>query len=240
MMRQIISTNLTSAAHLALDESLLVIAESGGSEAFRTWEFSRPTLVLGRSSKVADEVNQKYCDDHGIDVLRRCSGGASVVGGPGCLMYSVVLSLKANQELRKIDFAHRYVMARVAAAVKRQQPDVTLQGICDLTWRNQKCSGNSLRIARDHLLYHGTILYSADLRIIAECLNHAPRQPDYRAGRDHADFITNVPVDSEKCSADLAAEFGVSVAKPPDAQMRQAMTKLLTDRYDNPQWHHRH
>ena len=240
MMQQIITPDMTSPRQLALDEALLLAAQAGGGEAFRTWEFCRPTLVLGRSSKVAEEVNRGHCDDHGIDVLRRCSGGASVVAGPGCLMYSVVLSLNANPELRKIDLAHRYVMGRVSAAVRRQQPEIVLQGTCDLTWRDRKFSGNSLRIARDHLLYHGTILYSADLRMIADCLGHAPRQPDYRAGRHHADFITNVPIDAKICRDDLAIEFGAATASGPNADVLHRMTELLANRYDNPLWHHRH
>ena len=56
-----------------------------------------------------------------------------------------------------------YVMQRVLAALQQQIPEVAFQGTCDLTWQNRKFSGNSLRIARGHLLYHGTMLYRVDL-----------------------------------------------------------------------------
>ena len=79
-------------------------------------------------------------------------------------------------------------MQRVLTALQKQIPDVAFQGTSDLTWENRKFSGNSLRISRQHLLYHGTVLYRSDLDLIGRCLLHAPRQPDYRDGRNHRRF----------------------------------------------------
>ena len=211
---------------LALDEALLLLAdeatdpqpsepaessslpaESVGGEALRVWQFDRPVVVLGRSSRVSHEIDRQFCAEANIPVLRRCSGGATIVGGPGCLMYSVVLNLGRDGGLQKIDMAHQYVMTRLRAAVGEQLTGVQFQGTCDLTWRNQKFSGNSLRVARRHLLYHGTILYAADLDLTARCLTDAPRQPEYRNGRAHQNFITNVAIDPRRLRCDLSTQF---------------------------------
>ena len=145
------------ADHLALDEAVLMkeSTEPGRLqpwEAFRVWEFTQPVVVAGRSSRIREEIDVDYCQTMNMPILRRCTGGASVVAGPGCLMYSVVLDHAVHQGLRKIDAAHQYVMSRVLAAVQQQVPSVSLKGICDLTWQNRKCSGNSLRVTRDRIL----------------------------------------------------------------------------------------
>jgi lipoate-protein ligase A len=232
------------AAQLALDETMLLAAEADQiGESIRSWEFTGPTVVVGRSSPVETEVDRAFCRQRDIPILRRCSGGASIVGGPGCLMYSVVLSLNARPELRKIDAAHRFVIGRVLAAMQRQLPEAEFQGTSDLTWRNRKFSGNSLRIARGHLLYHGTILYGADLDLVSHCLLHAPRQPDYRAGRAHRDFIDNVPLDRQRFSDDLISEFDADSLLTDVAviaKLRSGMHQLRQDRYDDPAWHFRH
>ena len=62
-------------------------------------------VVIGRSSRTADEVDLEYCRAEGIPVLRRCSGGAAVVVGPGCLMYSVVLAGFVLMTWRALDVA---------------------------------------------------------------------------------------------------------------------------------------
>ena len=92
-----------------------------------------------------------------------------MVGGPGCLMYSVVVSTDGNPALRRIDAAHAFVMGRVLDTLRRQIPEAEFKGTSDLAVHDRKCSGNSLRITRRHLLYHGTILYDFDLELIVRC-----------------------------------------------------------------------
>lgn len=234
---------------LALDEALLDEAEAGSrGETLRLWHFDRPVVVIGRGSKISEEVDLAYCLSHDIPVLRRCSGGASVVAGPGCLMYTVVLSCRLRPELRQIDQAHHWVMTRLIAGITGQRDDVQWQGTCDLTWRDRKFSGNSLRVARNHILYHGTILYAADLAQIARCLNTPPRQPEYRGGRPHADFITNLAIDPSILADDLAESFGaespvVGASGDPEADgdwPRRTTETLVQTRYSDPAWHHRH
>lgn len=231
---------LGAAMMLALDEACLMAAEAGEfAPSLRTWEFLEPTVVLGRSSKVDRETDRDYCDRNGIEIFRRCSGGASVVGGPGCLMYSVVLSIAEFPQAAKIDGAHEFVMGRVLLAARRQLPQVNLQGICDLTWQNQKFSGNALRITRGHVLYHGTLLYRSDLDVIARCLDFAPRQPAYRDGRDHRSFITNAPLDPDVMADDLADVFTAEAGDLPEVVLARARD-LVSKRYSCEDWRYRH
>ncbi len=240
------------AVQLAIDEAVLLDADEFDSgESIRLWHFDAPVVVLGRSSQVAVEVDEAYCRQCGIPVLRRCSGGASIAAGPGCLMYSVVLSFERRPELQKIDVAHRWVMQALLTAVRSQIPDVSQQGICDLTWRNRKFSGNSVRIARRHLLYHGTILYDADLEEISRCLTTAPRQPDYRAQRGHADFLTNLPICVSGLISLIESVFRGSDSMPSveptietdgayKERLLAGVQQLMQNRYTQHNWHHRH
>ena len=225
---------------LALDEALLVSADEGEIGAsLRTWQLTNPTVVVGRSSKVQLETDQPYCDKNGIGIYRRCSGGAAIVAGPGCMMYSIVLSREAHPQLGKIDLAHQFVISKLLSAVQRQVPLARHQGVCDLTLNDRKFSGNALRITRSHVLYHGTILYSADLPLITKCLAHAPRQPDYRQGRDHRSFIANAPIDPSGLAEDLAQAFAASPGVIPEP-VRQRTMELMSNRYSCKNWRFRH
>ncbi|MEO1528838.1 MAG: lipoate--protein ligase family protein, partial [Planctomycetota bacterium] len=227
-----IAPKLDSAAlRLAMDEACLLAAEEGElGPSLRVWSFADPVVVLGRSSKVDEEVNREFCREHDITILRRCSGGASIVGGPGCLMYSVVLSNADHPSVAKIDGAHELVMARILAAVRRQLPDAELNGICDLTLAGRKFSGNALRVTRTHVLYHGTMLMTADTDLVAGSLAFAPRQPDYRAGRGHGDFITNVKLNVAQLTRDLAGGFEADPGVPPESVIERAV-RLAATRY---------
>jgi lipoate-protein ligase A len=203
----------TPAENVALDEALLLSAEDdeAADEVLRLWEPHQHFIVLGSSSRIAEEVNLDYCQEHGIEIVRRTSGGAAIVAGPGCLMYSLVLSLERRPDLRAVDRAHRFVLDALAAAIGRHVPGVGRRGTSDLAIGDRKFSGNSLRLKRRYLLYHGTLLYDFPLAIIAASLREPPRQPAYRDNRAHGDFIANLPLDPPSLRSAVSAAFGPTV-----------------------------
>jgi len=68
-----------------------------------------------------------------------------------------------------------------------------MRGTSDLAVAERKFSGNSSRVKRGHLLYHGTLLYDFPLGLISDCLRTPPRQPHYRERRSHGEFVNNIP-----------------------------------------------
>lgn len=226
----------TPAENLALDEALLEQAEQGSRpvELLRLWEPTDPLVVIGRASKLHEEVDFATCDTRGVPVLRRSSGGATIVTGPGCLMYAVVLSYQLHPQLGSLDVCHRYVMQRIQAALAKEVPQVDFQGTCDLTLNGRKFSGNSLRCKRTHLIYHGTLLYDFDLTLIHELLQTPPRMPDYREGRPHESFVTNIPITRDILRKRLIEAW--EIEGPQTDWPREATEKLVAEKYTNPQW----
>jgi lipoate-protein ligase A len=223
--------------NLALDEVLLEQAEACGQpgETLRVWESRQQVAVLGRSSRVDEEVDRQQCAARDITILRRCSGGATVLIGPGCLMYSVVLSLAQRPELRMVEHAHGYVLGRMVKALSPVLADkVQRQGISDLTVGDQKFSGNSLRCKRTHLLYHGTLLYQFPLDLLTTCLRTPPRQPDYRAGRTHRQFVTNLTLSARDLRERLFAAW--SPDSTSDDWPREETQRLVQQRYATNAW----
>ena len=206
------------AENLAWDEALLEGSESGsGREVLRVWEMPRPCVVVGRASRIDQEVFVEQCNQDDIPIFRRMSGGSSIVAGPGCLMYSVLLSLEERPACRQVDAAHKTVMERTKEAVQsvlnryRIEGDVAIEGICDLTWNGFKISGNALRVKRHWLMYHGTILLTMPLEWIGKYLRIPPRQPEYRGGRTHERFVTSLGSEAERYpnfKQELSRELG--------------------------------
>jgi len=227
----------TPEENLALDEALLEEAEAAGHpfETLRVWEAPEPMVVVGRSSRVESEVDRGACRKLGIPVLRRVSGGAAVVAGPGCLMYALVLSLRRRPRLRAVDAAHRFVLGTMAEALSPLVPcGVSCRGISDLVVGGRKCSGNSLRIRREQLLYHGTLLYDFPLGLVERCLGTPPREPAYRRRRSHQEFLTNLSIEPAAIRAALILAFD---AKEPCVDWpRDRVAKLVEARYSRREW----
>jgi lipoate-protein ligase A len=227
----------TIGENLALDEALLDQAEAAGPgwECLRLWESPDTAVVLGRSSQRETEANVAACERDGIPIVRRASGGCAVVVGPGCLMYSVVLSHERHPHLQHIDEAHRFVLGHVGEALLQLIDGVKFDGTSDLIWQGRKFSGNSLRCKRTHLLYHGTILYNFRIKHIGRYLKPPPREPEYRAHRSHEEFLTNVPVDSLRLKELLATVFEAVV--PLSDWPRDRTSNLMHVRYGLSAWH---
>ena len=225
--------------NVALDEALIEEAESGGlrEDVLRLWEPSRPAVIVGRSSRVEQEVDVDFCRQHDVPILRRCSGGAAVVIGPGCLMYGVLLSYYRFPNLRMVDAAHEFVLEHVAAAVSKHHPNAQFQGISDLTLADRKFSGNSLRCKRHHLLYHGTLLCRFPLELISNCLRTPPRQPEYRADRPHDEFVINLDCDVEIIRQSLVNQWKANSTL--DNWPTERTRKLVAQRYASDAWNFR-
>ena len=224
------------AANVALDEALLEWCEAGefDAEILRVWEPYQNFVVIGRGSEVQREVAQDFCTQHRIPVIRRCSGGAAIVTGPGCLMYAVILDSELRQELTMIDTTHQFVLYQVARALRDLGLPVEPCGISDLAVDGRKVSGNSLRRKRRWLLYHGTLLCGLPGEMIQRCLDFAPRQPAYRGGRDHRDFVGGLEIGAREMKQALRQVW--SANEPLEHWPQHRVRYLVKQRYSCDSW----
>jgi lipoate-protein ligase A len=231
-MRFLDRTLAAAADNLALDEALLLAAEAGsGGEVLRLWEWPYPAVVLGAGCRLADDVDEVACRADGVPILRRASGGGTVLLGPGCLLYSLVLRYDRAPELTQIHSSYVCILQRVAGALG---PGAVPAGISDLALEGRKFSGNAQQRKRDHFLHHGTLLYAFDLQRVARYLRPPPRQPAYREGRSHADFLRNLEVPGEELKRRLRAAWEADEAL--DGWPEEWVRQLVREKYELAEW----
>jgi lipoate-protein ligase A len=240
-------TLLSPAENLACDEALLDAAEAGtGGELLRFWESRESFVVVGYANKVAAEVNVTACEARGIPVLRRCSGGGTVVQGPGCLNYTLVLRITTAGPLHNIGVANQFIMRQNRAAAqslfpksepRNPRPEIAVRGHTDLAIRDRKFSGNSQRRRKHFLLFHGTFLLNFDLALVSELLPMPSKQPDYREHRAHTEFLTNLNVPAQKVKAVLRQAWKAeeSLKNPP----LEKITALAREKYATREWNYK-
>ena len=216
--------------NLALDEALLEeLDELGGHPVLRFWESARLFVVLGRGSRLTDEVDRATCEGDGIPILRRVSGGGTVLQGPGCLSYALVLPLNWHPDLANIRSTNRFILERIAAALHGWEPATRFCGISDLAIDGMKISGNAQRRTRNALLFHGTILHGMSADLVARYLKHPSRQPDYRSDRPHQTFLRTINAPPQTIKQAIASSWD---AEPmdgtwPTGRMPRAIESIL-------------
>lgn len=226
---------------LALDEALLVAAEErGGGPVLRVWEARRPAVVLGASGRVLDDVDLDTCRLDGVTVHRRSSGGGTVVIGPGALNVTVVLPTDTAPGLGAVDVAQAYVLERLAGAIRRAGPPAEVLGSGDLTLAGRKFAGSAQRRLRRHFLVHASLLYAFDVARIVRYTRLPRRQPAYRAGRSHDDFLTNVPLERPALLAAVRSAWLTEGSDSPEPEIPfDLVDDLVRTRFADPAWVHR-
>lgn len=182
---------------LTLDWNLFHAVETGAiGPAARCWESRVTAVVIGRHGNPATEVIHDACRADGVAVLRRFSGGGTVVLGRGCLNYAVALPLGLRPELIEVSASVRTVLDAIVEALGVE--GLAAGGDADLAWHGRKVSGNAQRRGRRALIQHGTLLYDFDASLATQYLREPARRPAYRGTRRHAEFLGNLPLTADE------------------------------------------
>jgi lipoate-protein ligase A len=211
----------TPQENITFDEVLLSLAEKhGAGEYLRFWESSRIFVVMGLTGREDIDVNPMNTRQDNIPVLRRSSGGGTVLQGPGCLNYTLVLSKQKHPELNDLHQSYEWISARIIEALRQAGCEAYFRPMSDLATGpgEKKFSGNAQRRRKHYILHHGTILYKFDLSLVSRYLNMPQDIPEYRKHRPHTDFVTNVPIDPCTFKGHLAQIFSASALQAPSVE----------------------
>ncbi len=241
-MRYLDLTFPTPQENLACDEALLegCEAETLEEEILRVWEPREIFVVLGRSSRIREEVDLAACQACRVPVLRRISGGGTVLQGPGCLNFSLFLNIDGRPALRNVTETNVFILRRHCGILESLlKKPVAHQGLTDLTVGTLKVSGNAQRRMRRTVLFHGTFLLNLEFRLIHRLLPVPTRQPSYRDSRPHADFLMNLSLDAGVVQEALRSEW--QALEPLSARQIPSdwIQQLATDRYLRDSWTYR-
>ena len=226
----------TPAENLACDEALLELAEAGAvGEVLRFWEPRHNFVVMGYANRLVTEVNLPFCQAQGIPILRRCTGGGTILQGPGCLNYSLILRTESNPPLMSIHTTNQFILQRHQAALQPLlERAIELQGHTDLALGQRKFSGNAQRRKKEFLLFHGTFLLDFDLPLLELVLPMPTRQPEYRRQRSHTEFLTNLKLPPEALKRALLNCWSPrqELAEAPS----EIIEALVRDKYSRREW----
>ena len=151
------------AFYLAMEE---FVAREFDGDCMFVWRVA-PTVIIGRNQDVEAEVNLDYCREHGVEVIRRKSGGGCVYSDKGNVMISCV------SEKGEVSAVFERYLDALTSCLKTLGLDAYKSGRNDVMVGDRKVSGNAFQMLPDRSIVHGTLLYSTDF----DALETAIRPP---------------------------------------------------------------
>ncbi|MBI3211334.1 MAG: lipoate--protein ligase family protein [Simkania negevensis] len=155
----------------------------------RNWcifnEGSPPAIVMGISGKVEELINLEKNSFSLLPVIKRFSGGGTVVVDFDTLFVSFIfqkkhypLPLYPEPILRWSEEFYQKAFAIPTFQLKEN----------DYVIGNQKCGGNAQYIRKSSFVHHTTFLWDFQKKQM-DLLLHPPKAPSYRKGRSHEEFL---------------------------------------------------
>jgi len=140
--------------NIAAEEYLLKTMDE---DCFMLWQ-NEPSIIVGKHQNTLAEINHSLVMKNNISVVRRISGGGTVVHDPGNLNFSFI---KTGDREKLVDF--KKFTQPIIDFLNQLGIPARFEGKNDLRVNGLKISGNAEHVYKNKVLHHGTLLFSSDL-----------------------------------------------------------------------------
>ncbi len=140
--------------NLAAEEYLLKKTEA---DVFMTWR-DEPSVIIGKHQNTLKEINLPFIENNKLPVIRRITGGGTVYHDPGNINYSFIFT---NRKENLIDF--KEFTKPIILFLQSLGLNASFEGKNNIIIDGLKVSGNSAHLYKNTVLFHGTLLFEADL-----------------------------------------------------------------------------
>lgn len=146
---------------------------------------SPKAIVMGISSKPEEVVNLPLALKDDLPLIQRFSGGGTVIVDENTLFVTFIFQKTSHN----FDLHPKAILEWAGSLFKNglNLPEFTIQGN-DFALKNRKIGGNAQYIKKDRFLHHTSFLWDFTPSNMSYLL-HPPKEPAYRQGRSHLDFI---------------------------------------------------
>lgn len=172
------------------DDHLIDSMEKDNSPKIHIYPFETAALVAGRGSQISKEIHLDSALSDGVPLYRREGGGCSVFLDPGNLIVSAVFPAPGF-----LNIGHHFNTCTqwlINGLKKTGLTHIYQDGISDIVLHHQKIGGTCFKRAKGLAYFSASILVSPDINLMEKYLKPPPRQPAYRQGRSHQNFVTSV------------------------------------------------
>jgi lipoate-protein ligase A len=174
---------------------------------YKVWIPDSNCIVLGNSQDPEKELRVDEIARDGIPVFKRMSGGGAVLLSSGCLCVGLRFAKQKGLHIQDYFSMGSDLIRAVVSGV--MGADLQPRGISDLVAGDRKVAGCALYMPRDFVLYLVSILFDPHFPDIEKYLAHPSKEPEYRSGRSHQDFLAGLAEFAPKgiTAAGLASVF---------------------------------
>ena len=162
----------------------------GNGNGYLVWQPGECQIVLGQSNTAENSLIAENVIRDNVPVTKRPSGGEAVILTPSTIAFTVSKAFSVPVQFR--DFFRTVNSLVIDCLAGLGVEALGSRGISDIVIGNKKILGSSMRNTHGCLIYHAVLNVSEDPSLFEKYLRHPKREPDYRTGRSHSEFVTSL------------------------------------------------
>ena len=162
----------SAAENMALDEAVLVARAVGCvPDTLRFLQFSPSCALVGYHQSVEQEVRIAYCQEHGIEINRRLTGGGGLFWDATQLGWEIYAPQGDPRFPKKAEDLYEMICQAAIRGLERLGVHAAFRPANDIEVDGRKISGTGGFFDGDTIFYQGTILVAMDGAKMAGLLN---------------------------------------------------------------------
>ncbi|MCQ6270865.1 lipoate--protein ligase family protein [Pseudarthrobacter sp. R1] len=241
-------TVLPTEINVALDEVLTEeVGDGRRSPTLRFWDWQEPSTVIGSFQSYRNEVDPDGVAKHGINVVRRISGGGAMFMEAGnCITYSLYLPQTLVDGLSFAD-SYPFLDAWVMAALEKLGITAFYVPLNDIATDQGKIGGAAQkRLANGGMLHHVTMSYDIDADKMVEVLRIGKEKLSDKGTRSAKKRVDPLRRQTGLARAEIIAammevfteRYGATPSELTEAELATARERVDT-KFGTDDWLHR-
>jgi len=157
---------------------------------YSVWQPDKMYVILGRANSALSSLWVENITTDKVDVYKRPSGGETVILSPNMVVFSAKMKFDKSMSTKQMFVKINSLLIKHLSQLGIKE--LNTRGISDISIGVKKIAGSSMYLNKDVIFYHAVLNISEDISLISKYLKHPLREPDYRMGRSHLDFVTSL------------------------------------------------
>ncbi|NHJ14320.1 MAG: lipoate--protein ligase family protein [Candidatus Thorarchaeota archaeon] len=184
----------TAYENMAIDEAIMLSMKDGKvPPTLRLYRWNPSAVSIGTFQGLRDEVDVDFCRKHGIDFIRRITGGGAVYHDyHGEITYSIILPKGHHLVPEDIIESYGILCEGIILGLESLGIEAEFKPINDIVVHGTKVSGNAQTRRLGCVLQHGTTLLNLDARLMFAILKVPEEKISDKMIEDVKDRVTSI------------------------------------------------
>lgn len=224
--------------NLATEEFLI---DTYSEPTFMLWR-NKKAVIIGKNQNTAAEVNREFCENNGIKVVRRLTGGGAVFHDLGNVNYTIIEENSTEKFNNYVRFT-----GDIIEYLKTLGVNAELSGRNDVLVGGRKIIGNAQCVRNGKIMHHGCILFSADMSDLSGALKVSKAKIQSKGVKSVSSRVLNLKdvIDKDMTSVDflnglfdfIKNKYNCKTAVLGE-EIKQRISKLSKEKYETFDWNY--